>query len=69
MRNRSHFAHRIDMWIDDGESIVEHLAGIEDVALALATYHAARERWPDAVITLRQGARMIVDSRHPWIDS
>ena len=25
-----HFAFRIDAWTDDGENIVEHLAGVED---------------------------------------
>jgi hypothetical protein len=30
---------------------------------ALATYHAACERWPGNPITLRQGARVIEDSR------
>jgi hypothetical protein len=68
MKNRTHFAHRVDAWTDDGASIVEHLAEVEDFQVALATYYAARERWPDAIITLRQGAKVIVDSRHPWID-
>ena len=49
MKNRAHFAHRIDAWTDDGESIVEHLAGVEDFEVALATYRAARDRWPEAV--------------------
>src|SRR5215831_18933441 len=30
--------------------------------VALATYRAACERWPDTPITLRQGARVIEDS-------
>ena len=47
----------------DGESIVEHLAGVEDYTLAMATYRAAIERWPNTLITLRQGARVIEDSR------
>ena len=44
------------MWTDDGENIIEHLAGIEDFTVAVATYKAACERWPKAAITLRQGA-------------
>ena len=33
------------------------------------TYYAARERWPEAAITLRQGARVIEDSRRlAWSD-
>ena len=33
---RTHFAFRIDLWTNDGESLVEHLAGVEDFQLALA---------------------------------
>jgi hypothetical protein len=39
--------------------IEEHLA--EDVSLS--SYRAACERWPGTRITLRQGARVIEDSR------
>jgi hypothetical protein len=35
----------------------------EDFEEAVATYRAACQRWPDAAITLRQGARVIEDSR------
>jgi hypothetical protein len=52
---------RIDTWTPDGKSIVEHVAGIEDYQVALATYRAACERWPGTPITLRQGARSSVD--------
>jgi hypothetical protein len=38
----------VDTWTPDGESIVEHVAGIEDYQVALATYRAACERWPGA---------------------
>jgi len=38
--------------------------GVEDFELATATYRAACKRWPDIPITLRQGARVIEDSRH-----
>jgi hypothetical protein len=44
-------------------SIVEHIADVEDYQVALATYRAACERWPGTPITLRQGARVIEDSR------
>ena len=43
---RTHFTFRVDTWTPDGESIVEHLAGVEDYQVALATYRAACERWP-----------------------
>jgi hypothetical protein len=42
---------------------VEHVAGIEDYQVALATFRAACKRWPGVPITLRQGARVIEDSR------
>ena len=38
------FAFRIDTWADDGESIVEHVADVDDLTIALATYHAACKR-------------------------
>jgi hypothetical protein len=45
------------------DSIIEHIAGIDDFEVAEATYRAAVVRWPRARITLRQGARVIEDSR------
>jgi hypothetical protein len=50
-----HFTFRVDTWTPDGESIVEHVAGVEDYPVALATYRAACQRWPGTPITLRQG--------------
>jgi hypothetical protein len=47
--NRTHFLYRIDMWTIDGEHVIEHLAGI--VQLAMTTYRAACQRWPGNVIT------------------
>ena len=63
MNYRTHFAHRIDMCDDDGQNIIEHLAGVEDFELAMATYRAACQRWPNAATTLRQGARVVEDTR------
>jgi len=60
---RTHFTFRVDTWTPDGESILEHVAGVEDYQLALATYRAACECWPGTPIALRQGARVIEDSR------
>jgi hypothetical protein len=34
VRTRTHFTFRIDLWIADGESTVEPLAGVEDFQLA-----------------------------------
>jgi len=63
MTTRTHFAFRVDTWTPDGNSIVEHVAGIEDYQVALVTFRAACERWPGVPIMLRQGARVIEDSR------
>ena len=57
---RTHFTFRVDTWTPDGESIVEHAAGVDDFEVAEATYRAACTGTP---ITLRQGARVIEDSR------
>ena len=59
-----HFVHRIDM-LDDAGELLEHLAGVEDFALAEATWQAAVKRWPKAAIMLRQGSRVVFDSRRP----
>ena len=64
---KNDFAFRIDRWTDNGERIVEHVAGAEDFQIAMATYHAARKRWPKAAMTLRQGAHVIENSRRSRI--
>ncbi len=46
INDRSHFAYRIDAWDADGENVIEHLAGVEDLQVAKATYLAACQRWP-----------------------
>jgi hypothetical protein len=43
---------------------MEHVAGIEDLAIAVAAYEAACKRWPGEAITLRQGVRVLEDSRN-----
>jgi hypothetical protein len=58
MKTKTHFAFRVDIWDETGNSIVEHVAGVDDFAVAEATYWAAVARWPAARITLRQGARV-----------
>jgi hypothetical protein len=60
---RTHFAYRIDLWTDDEKEVVAHLADVDDLAIALATYHAACKRWPGKAITLRQGPHVIEDNR------
>jgi len=55
-----HHAHSIDRWDDaTGSNLYEHLAGVNDLLLARATFAAAVKRWPGAKITLRNGARFI----------
>lgn len=75
MITRTHLAFRIDRWTDHG--IVEHVAGATDFQVAMATYYAARKRWPKTAMTLRQGAHVIEDNRRsriatlfsfPWSD-
>jgi hypothetical protein len=56
-------AYRIDLWDGDGDSVVKQLADIDDLIVARATYEAACRRWPGDRITLRQGSRIIHDSR------
>lgn len=54
---------RIDLWTSDGAALEAHVAGLSDFQLAEAAYDAAVKRWPKAVITLRQGARVLRESR------
>jgi hypothetical protein len=60
---RNHFVYRVDIWSKDGKNIVEHLAGLENLIVARGAYRVACERWPNARITLRRGARIVEDSR------
>jgi hypothetical protein len=66
MRTRTHFAHRIDM-LDAGGKIQEHLTDVEDYILAEAVWREAIARWPGATIILRQGARVVHDTRRPRV--
>jgi hypothetical protein len=63
MKTKTHFAFRVDIWDDTGDSIVEHVAGIDDFEVAEATYRAAVARWPAARITLRQGIRVVHENQ------
>jgi hypothetical protein len=65
MKTKTHFAFRVDIWDADASNIVEHVAGIDDFEVAEATYRAAVARWPAARITLRQGIRVVHDTRTP----
>jgi hypothetical protein len=56
------FAYCIDRWDPSGNA-VRRVAYVDDLAVALATYEAACKRWPGKCFTLRQGSRVIADSR------
>jgi hypothetical protein len=62
MNTKTYFAFRVDIWDDAGDSIIDHVAGVDDFEVAEATYRAAVTRWPLARITLRQGARVVHDT-------
>jgi hypothetical protein len=50
----------IDRWDDaTGSNLYEHLAGVNDLLLARATFAAAVKRRPHSKITLRNGARIM----------
>ena len=59
---KTHFAFRVDICDNTGDSIVEHVAGVDDFEVAATTYRAAVARWPAARITLRQGIRVVHDT-------
>jgi len=44
---------------EDGNSILDYVAAAADFVIARAAYRAACRRWPEAKITLRQGARVV----------
>ena len=66
MKTRTRFAHQIDR-LEAGGKIQEQLADVEDYILAEAAWREAIARWPGATIILRQGARVVHDSRRPQV--
>jgi hypothetical protein len=70
MKPRTHFKHTIDHLDAFGE-IIGTTAGVDDYEIAETTWLAAVKRWPRERIILRQGARVVRDSRRPrlaWSD-
>jgi hypothetical protein len=63
------FAYRIDRWDTHGHNIIQHIANVDDLVLAMAAYEAARKHWPGETITLREGSRVIKDTRVALPDS
>jgi hypothetical protein len=47
-------AYRIDRWDLNGNA-VQHVADLDDLTVALATYEAACNLWPENCLTLREG--------------
>ena len=62
VKSKTHFQFRLDLWDASGENLLKHVAGIDDVEVAEAAYHAALKRWPTSRVILRQGARTVHDS-------
>ena len=62
MKSKTYFKFRIDVWDSSGDNLAEHLAGVEDLAMAVAAYWAAIQSRPKDKITLRQGARVVMKS-------
>jgi hypothetical protein len=60
MNTKTYFNFRVDVWDSAANSIVEHIACIDDFEVAEATYRAAVARWPRARITVRQRARVVM---------
>jgi len=46
-------------FLRNGNSILEYVAAVADLIVARAAYRAACRRWPEAKVSLRQGARVI----------
>ena len=65
MKTKTHFAFRIDVWDGTGDNLVEHLAGLDDYAMAVAAYWAAVENRSKDKITLRQGIRVVAKNWNP----
>jgi hypothetical protein len=65
MKTKTYFAFRIDVWDDTGNNLVEHLAGLDDYAMAVAAYRIAVKNRPTDKITLRQGIRVVVKN---WLE-
>jgi hypothetical protein len=38
MKTNTYFAFRIDVWDATGDNLVEHLAGLDDYAMAVVAY-------------------------------
>ena len=71
MKTKTYFAFRIDIRDDTGDSIIEHVAGVDDLEVAEATYRAAVTRWQRAlcgcVSTVTAWASRVRGSSTPYL--
>ena len=44
--NRTTFSFRIDRWERDGDAVMDHVAAVENLMVAMAAYEAACRHWP-----------------------
>ena len=66
---RTHLVYRVELWDSSGANVVDLLAEVRDLQVAMDTYRSAVRRWPGGVITLRQSARVLEDSRDTRVAS
>ena len=64
---KTQLIYSIDRWDANGHA-TQHVAEIDDLTVATATYRAACERWPDDSLTLKKGSRVIADGRRTRLD-
>jgi hypothetical protein len=64
---RTHLVYRVESWDSSGANIVDLVAEVRDLQVAMD--RSAVRRWPGGVITLRQGSRVIEDSRDTRVAS
>jgi hypothetical protein len=62
MKPKRRFAFTIDIWDDVADSILKHVASIDNFEAACAAYGEVVKQWPAARIMLRQGARVVKDT-------
>jgi hypothetical protein len=51
--------------LDSAGEVTETIAAVDDYELAEVVWRAAIERWPDATVILRQGARGEITASPP----
>jgi hypothetical protein len=56
--------YRVEQWDETDKSVDELIALLGDYRVARAAFEEAVKRRPGRIITLRQKARLLADSRH-----